>query len=296
MLCPYCGLEYDDGFGKCPHCGAGTEKAGTDAAYDATGSSPEMRDYAFEGTKEKLIRFISGKGFLAVAVLLTVMTAISLMTVAGNTASILEVTFGVLATVAVWMARSAAQKGELKLKKGMLMTLPVYESVWAIVSAVIFVYAAVVMIIVGTVSISSVDEAQKIFSDISAATPTFMGNAFRTISGMLEEVVFSDPSAKRVIFISMSFGMAFSFVAAAVLDLVAGIFMIVANKKIKKLIVAGQCDGDLPNNLKKSGGMVMAAGIIGLFTTLNDIYFVILIIIGVGMRKLAAENTLSENK
>lgn len=40
----------------------------------------------------------------------------------------------------------------------------------------------------------------------------------------------------------------------------------------------------------------MAAGIIGLFTTLNDIYFVILIIIGVGMRKLAAENTLSENK
>ena len=111
MLCPYCGLEYDDGFGKCPHCGAGTEKAGTDAAYDATGSSPEMRDYAFEGTKEKLIRFISGKGFLAVAVLLTVMTAISLMTVAGNTASILEVTFGVLATVAVWMARSAAQKG-----------------------------------------------------------------------------------------------------------------------------------------------------------------------------------------
>ena len=186
MLCPYCGLEYDDGFGKCPHCGAGTEKAGTDAAYDATGSSPEMRDYAFEGTKEKLIRFISGKGFLAVAVLLTVMTAISLMTVAGNTASILEVTFGVLATVAVWMARSAAQKGELKLKKGMLMTLPVYESVWAIVSAVIFVYAAVVMIIVGTVSISSVDEAQKIFSDISAATPTFMGNAFRTISGMLD--------------------------------------------------------------------------------------------------------------
>ena len=73
--------------------------------------------------------------------------------------------------------------------------------------------------------------------------------------------------------------MAFSFVVAAVLDLVAGIFMIVANKKIKKLIVAGQCDGDLPNNLKKSGGMVMAAGIIGLFTTLNDIYFVILIII-----------------
>lgn len=294
MLCPYCGLEYDDGFGKCPHCGAGTEKTGTDAAYDATGSSPEMRDYAFEGTKEKLIRFISGKGFLAVAVLLTVMTAISLMTVAGNTASILEVTFGVLATVAVWMARSAAQKGELKLKKGMLMTLPVYESVWAIVSAVIFVYAAVVMIIVGTVSISSVDEAQKIFSDISAATPTFMGNAFRTISGMLEEVVFSDPSAKRVIFISMSFGMAFSFVVAAVLDLVVGIFMIVANKKIKKLIVAGQCDGDLPKNLKKSGRMVMAAGIIGLFTTLNDIYFVILIIIGVGMRKLAAENTLSE--
>jgi len=294
MLCPYCGLEYDDGFGKCPHCGAGTEKAGNDAAYDAPGSSPEMRDYAFEGTKEKLIRFISGKGFLAVAVLLTVMTAISLMTVAGNTASILEVTFGVLATVAVWMARSAAQKGELKLKKGMLMTLPVYESVWAIVSAVIFVYAAVVMIIVGTVSISSVDEAQKIFSDISAATPTFMGNAFRTISGVLEEVAFSDPSAKRVIFISMSFGMAFSFVVAAVLDLVAGIFMIVASKKIKKLIVAGQCDGDLPKNLKKSGGMVMAAGIIGLFTTLNDIYFVILIIIGVGMRKLAAENTLSE--
>ena len=72
--------------------------------------------------------------------------------------------------------------------------------------------------------------------------------------------------------------------------------MIVATKKIKKLIVAGQCDGDLPKNLKKSGGMVMAAGIIGLFTTLNDIYFVILIIIGVGMRKLAAENTLSENK
>lgn len=293
MLCPYCGLEYDDGFGKCPHCGAGTEKAGTDAAYDATGSSPEMRDYAFEGTKEKLIRFISGKGFLAVAVLLTVMTAISLMTVAGNTASILEVTFGVLATVAVWMARSAAQKGELKLKKGMLMTLPVYESVWAIVSAVIFVYAAVVMIIVGTVSISSVDEAQKLLADMVAAIPV---NVFRMLAEVLAGLDFPDPTTERIIYISMFFSIAFSFFVVAVLDLVAGIFMIVANKKIKKLIVAGQCDGDLPKNLKKSGGMVMAAGIIGLFTTLNDIYFVILIIIGVGMRKLAAENTLSENK
>lgn len=293
MLCPYCGLEYDDGFGKCPHCGAGTEKAGTDAAYDATGSSPEMRDYAFEGTKEKLIRFISGKGFLAVAVLLTVMTAISLMTVAGNTASILEVTFGVLATVAVWMARSAAQKGELKLKKGMLMTLPVYESVWAIVSAVAFTYAAVMMTAVGIASISSVDEAQKLLADMVAAIPV---NVFRMLAEVLAGLDFPDPTTERIIYISMFFSIAFSFFVVAVLDLVAGIFMIVANKKIKKLIVAGQCDGDLPKNLKKSGGMVMAAGIIGLFTTLNDIYFVILIIIGVGMRKLAAENTLSENK
>ena len=293
MLCPYCGLEYDDGFGKCPHCGAGTEKAGTDAAYDATGSSPEMRDYAFEGTKEKLIRFISGKGFLAVAVLLTVMTAISLMTVAGNTASILEVTFGVLATVAVWMARSAAQKGELKLKKGMLMTLPVYESVWAIVSAVAFTYAAVMMTAVGIASISSVDEAQKLLVDMVADIPV---NVFRMLAEVLAGLDFPDPTTERIIYISMFFSIAFSFFVVAVLDLVAGIFMIVANKKIKKLIVAGQCDGDLPKNLKKSGGMVMAAGIIGLFTTLNDIYFVILIIIGVGMRKLAAENTLSENK
>lgn len=293
MLCPYCGLEYDDGFGKCPHCGAGTEKAGTDAAYDAPGTSPEMRDYAFEGTKEKLIRFISGKGFLAVAVLLTVMTAISLMTVAGNTASILEVTFGVLATVAVWMARSAAQKGELKLKKGMLMTLPVYESVWAIVSAVAFTYAAVMMTAVGIASISSVDEAQKLLADMVAAIPV---NVFRMLAEVLAGLDFPDPTTERIIYISMFFSIAFSFFVVAVLDLVAGIFMIVANKKIKKLIVAGQCDGDLPKNLKKSGGMVMAAGIIGLFTTLNDIYFVILIIIGVGMRKLAAENTLSENK
>lgn len=295
MFCPYCGSEYDEGFGKCPHCGAGSA-ATPDGVPPANAQPREEREYTTEGTKDKLTRFVAGKGFLAVAILLTVMTSVSLLTVAGNLFNTLEVTFGVLATVAVWMARSAALGGELKLKKGMLMSLPIYESVWAIVSTVIMVFAAIVMIIVGVVSLSSVDEAQKLFADISAATPTFMGNIFRMVSGVLEELALPDVSDKRVVFVTMFFSMAFSFIVSAVLNLVAGIFMILSAKGIKSVIVAGSCDGELPKNLKRTGGTVIATGVIGLFTSLNSFYFVILIILGVGMRKLAAEDALPKTE
>lgn len=287
MLCTYCGMEYDEGLGKCPYCGAGNDENGHKA------SAPVARDEPFsgtvEGTKGKLIRFLSGKGFLAVSVLLTVMTSLGLVSIYGNRVNILEIVFGVLATVAAWMAYSAANKGELKLKKGVLMALPVFESVMAIFNTVILIYGAVAMTVLGVISVSSVENANKALTDIAAVAPTYLGDLFASLALAMEQFNISDAVAEQTFYIVLFFcSSAIIFVSAAV-NLVAGVFAIIAGKQLKKLIVVGNCDGDLPEGLKKSGGVVMAAGILAVLSTINTLYGVILIILGVGIRKLASE-------
>ena len=287
MLCAYCGMEYDEGLGKCPYCGAVNDDNGHKS------SAPVVRDEPFsgtvEGTKGKLIRFLSGKCFLAVSVLLTVMTSLELVSAYEERVNILEVIFGVLATVAAWMAYSAANKGELKLKKGMLMALPIFESVMAIFNTVILIYGAVAMTVLGVISVSSVENANKALTDMAAVAPTYLGDLLESLALVMEQLNISDAATEQTFYIALFFCSSASIFVSAAVNLVAGVFAVIAGKKLKKLIVVGNCDGDLPKGLKKSGGVVIAAGILAVLSTINPLYGVILIILGAGMRKLASE-------
>lgn len=235
MKCNNCGHEYNDMFEVCPNCGVQPD------VVEPVSLSP---------AHDTVLSALKDKGFLAICILMTVASGMSLM---GGSISVLNILF----TVFLWLTYSAAEKGfadsnHLKCISGTVYASYVITNVTSIIFIVCGILSAVLF------SLEMAEEA--LHNGLSIVVGEQEINEY---IAELEGVV---PNALTW------FGMVFSitFVVIGVLVLV---FNIIAMKKIhlfaKSVYQGIELQNSTFENPKAVKNWLMVFGVCGAISTLS---------------------------